>query len=748
MGRAAVLLVDNYDSFTFNLQHLLAAEIGELPTVCHNDEIPFDALRRGEFRALVISPGPGRPERAADFGECRRAILEFDLPVLGVCLGHQGIATAFGGAVEPAPAPVHGEATEIVHEGVPMFAGVPRRFEAVRYHSLVAAEPLPECLEVTARAGDGSVMALAHRSRPIWGVQFHPESIGTAAGAALVRNFVAAAGGDLASGRLDPAPSHAPSARPADPPSPAASPRSIVPSPLPARPAPTWDLVVRKLPSHHDPEAAFEALFAGQANAFWLDDAAGAGRTFIGTSTGPGSELLTQQPGEDRVRVEHEDGSASSVDGSIFDLLRARLKERRVESDLPFDFCGGYVGYFGYGLKRALGSPNRFEAREPDACFIAATRMVAFDERAGEAFVIGVVPPRVPRVGVEAEVDVLCRRLEQVPSQPAPAPSAPPFLPQLAARPDPSPLSSRPLPSRSRPDTEAATGAAKAVIGAGDLDPVDLALDRPAYLEAIAAAQQALLEGESYELCLTNRLRLPVGNADPLAIFARQRALNPAPYGAFLRLGDLTVLSSSPERFLRISPAGEVEARPVKGTRPRGATAAEDERLREELRTSAKDRAENLMIVDLLRNDLSRTCEVGSVVVDELIGLETHPHVHQLVSTIRGTLRDAGDPLACIEACFPGGSMTGAPKLRSMEILDRLEPEPRGIYSGALGYLGLGGGVDLSIVIRTAVLREGVATVGSGGAITVRSDPEEEWREMLLKATPTLRSLAPQRVRS
>ena len=125
---SSVLLVDNYDSFTFNLQHLLAAELGELPTVCHNDEIPFDALRRGEFRALVISPGPGRPERAADFGECRRAILEFDLPVLGVCLGHQGIATAFGGAVEQAPAPVHGEATEIVHEGAPMFAGVPRRF--------------------------------------------------------------------------------------------------------------------------------------------------------------------------------------------------------------------------------------------------------------------------------------------------------------------------------------------------------------------------------------------------------------------------------------------------------------------------------------------------------------------------------------------------------------------------------------------------------------------------------------------
>jgi para-aminobenzoate synthetase len=571
-----------------------------------------------------------------------------------------------------------------------MFAGVARRFEAVRYHSWVVAEPLPDCLEVTARAGDGSVMALAHRSRPIWGVQFHPESIGTPSGAALVRNFVAATGRALAPPRPGASPSP-----PAVHPAPASS------SPRPAGPTHTWNLVVRKLPGRHDPKAAFEALFAGEANAFWLDDAAGGGRTFIGTSTGPGGELLTQEPGEDRVRVEHGDGSASTVDGSTFDLLRRRLRERRVESDLPFDFCGGYVGYFGYGLKRGLGSPNRFEAREPDACFMAATRMVAFDQRAGETFVIGVVPPGVARADVAAEVDGLCARLEQIPP-----------------------------PSRSVAPTE--TGAD---------DPVELALDRTAYLDAIAAAQRALYDGESYELCLTNRLRLPVGDAEPLEVFARQRGLNPAPYGAFLRFGDLAVLSSSPERFLRISPGGEVEARPVKGTRARGATPAEDERLREELRTSIKDRAENLMIVDLLRNDLSRTCEVGSVVVDELIGLETHPHVHQLVSTIRGRLRDERDPLGCVEACFPGGSMTGAPKLRSMEILDRLEPEPRGIYSGALGYLGLGGGVDLSIVIRTAVLREGVATVGSGGAITVRSDPEEEWREMLLKARPILDAL-------
>jgi para-aminobenzoate synthetase len=674
---SSFLLIDNYDSFTFNLQHLLAAELGELPTVCHNDDIPFEALRRGQFGALVISPGPGRPEESDDFGGCRQAILEFDLPILGVCLGHQGIATAFGGAVELAPAPVHGEATEISHDGAATFAGVPRRFEAVRYHSWVVSEPLPDCLEVTARAGDGSVMALAHRTRPVWGVQFHPESIGTPLGATIVRNFVATAGGRLKGPRRRAAP------------------------PPQTCPEPTWDIVVRKLDGFPDPEQAFEAIFGEERNAFWLDDASGAGRTFMGSSEGAGGELLTQEAGEAFVRVDDQDRSTSSLsDGSIFDLLRRRLRERRVESDLPFDFPGGYVGYFGYGLKSSLGSPNRFEASTPDACFMAATQIVAFDHRSSEAFAIVLAPPGLSRREVTAKLDALHQRLERIPRS-----------------------------RRSRPLVE---------VGSWDAGSVDMALDRSQYLEAVATAQRELHAGESYELCLTNRLSLAVGSADPFEIFVRQRDLNPAPYGAFLRFGDLTILSSSPERFLRISPGGEVEARPVKGTRARGAGSEEDEALREELRASAKDRAENLMIVDLLRNDLSRVCEVGSVTVDELFGLETHPHVHQLASTIRGRLRDDRDRLSCVEACFPGGSMTGAPKLRSMQILQRLEPEPRGVYSGALGYLGLGGGIDLNIVIRTAVLCDGVATVGSGGAVTVRSAPEEEWREMLVKAGPIL----------
>jgi para-aminobenzoate synthetase len=201
------------------------------------------------------------------------------------------------------------------------------------------------------------------------------------------------------------------------------------------------------------------------------------------------------------------------------------------------------------------------------------------------------------------------------------------------------------------------------------------------------------------------------------------------------------LLGASPESFLEIGHDRIVRTSPIKGTRPRGADRESDRALRDELRASVKDQAENLMIVDVLRNDLGRVCEVGSVEVERMMEIESFAQVHQLVSTIRGRLASTADAVACVESCFPGGSMTGAPKLRSMAILDELESVARGPYAGAVGCFGLDGTLDLSIVIRSIAVAGGMARVGAGGAVTILSDPETEYEEMRLKARPLLEVL-------
>lgn len=253
---------------------------------------------------------------------------------------------------------------------------------------------------------------------------------------------------------------------------------------------------------------------------------------------------------------------------------------------------------------------------------------------------------------------------------------------------------------------------------------------------------EKIIDGETYEVCLTNMLEAEMEvdtEPDTLGMYLALRADNPTPFGAYLKSREATVLSTSPERFVRITADGRIESKPIKGTRARGATESEDAAIRDELLHSEKDRSENLMIVDLVRHDLGATARLGSVSVDELFGIESYATVHQMVSTVSAVLDREKSPVACVRAAFPPGSMTGAPKLRTMSIIDELETGPRGVYSGGIGYFSLNGAVDLSVVIRTLVVAGGTVRYGVGGAIVALSDPDDEYVETVAKAAPLLR---------
>ncbi|HET9384835.1 MAG TPA: aminodeoxychorismate synthase component I [Gemmatimonadales bacterium] len=264
---------------------------------------------------------------------------------------------------------------------------------------------------------------------------------------------------------------------------------------------------------------------------------------------------------------------------------------------------------------------------------------------------------------------------------------------------------------------------------------------RAEYEAGVSRIREYIAAGDVYQVNLAQRFQAPF-RGSPLALYRRLRARNPAPFGAYLEFAGTVVTSVSPERFLRFDVGTRLaEARPIKGTRPRGATPARDGTLARELLESEKDRAENVMIVDLLRNDLGKVCRPGSVTVPKLFALESHATVHHLVSTVTGVLADDRDAFDLLRAAFPGGSVTGAPKIRAMQIIAQLERAPRGVYCGAIGYVSLTGSMDFNIPIRTVVLRDGMATFHAGAGVVWDSEPAAEYEETLAKARTMMEAL-------
>lgn len=670
-----ILLIDNYDSYTYNLVQYFRQITGFFPIVLKNDACSYEALPLDAVDAVVLSPGPGTPERDEDFGVCRALIERCTLPMLGVCLGHQGIGLAYGARVVPAPECMHGRTSRMEHDGTGLFRGLPSPLEVMRYHSLVLSH-VPEPLVQNGWVGE-IPMAIAHPDRALYGVQFHPESIATPEGMRMLENFVLLARQALH--RMGREEHIGMEVRNPD------APRSKV-SGAPCRQAVEVHLM-GKMPGDIL-ERVVEAH--GEGDLIWLDSNLredGESRYSMVGFAGPASYRLEARAGHKAVRIEN-DGTVVALEDSIFDVLSAVSQRYEKPSglgrELPFHL--GLVGYIGYGMTEETLCKVRHEKCAKDACFRFIDRALVYDHDASVLYAL-----HLPGDG--AWMDELGDIRSSVP------------IPSNAHR----------------------------------IALLFLETSEAEYKDAIRRCQEYIRRGESYEICLTNRLRFTT-DLPPKAYYQTLREMSPAPYSAFMRMGDISIASSSMERFLRLRD-GTVTTKPIKGTLPRGRDAVEDAALAKRLREDDHFRAENYMIVDLLRNDLGKISRPGTVRVTRLLEVERYASLFQLVSTVEAVPEEGVRIGDILRALFPGGSMTGAPKRRTVEIIDALETSARGVYSGVIGYVSTTGDADFSIVIRTAVFRGGQGSIGVGGAILATSDPDSEFQEILLKAKGSLATL-------
>ena len=397
--------------------------------------------------------------------------------------------------------------------------------------------------------------------------------------------------------------------------------------------------------------------------------------------------------------------------GDALEALRGLLAEYAVPfqegAQARFPFLGGAVGFFGYEAG-SWGGPGETvktdETNIPDVYFAVYDRLLCHDHATKQTYasVVG------RGATADAANDSTKRAMQTIREKVA------------AARHESERIKEFPARSSEAPPANA-TGEQQCCF------------DEASYCRAVQTVREHIQAGDIYQACMTQRFQSNLGNRDPWKLYCQLRATNPAPFGCYLQTPEFCVASASPERFLAVDRHGTAESRPIKGTRPRGKTPEQDAALQQELRDSEKDRAENVMIVDLVRNDFGRVCRFGSIDVSALLQIESYATVFQLVSTVRGQLAVPHDALDLVRATFPGGSMTGAPKIEAMKILDRLEPVRRGIYSGGIGYLDYAGSMDLNMVIRSFIIENQIASYHAGGGVVADSDPKAEYQESLDK---------------
>ena len=681
-----ILIIDNYDSFTYNLYQQVAKITNCSPEVFKNDEISYEQIQENEYDCIIISPGPGRPEAKQDFGVCTEILLSYTNPVLGVCLGHQGIGYFSGGNVVHAPEPIHGRLSEIYHDNSGVFEGLPQGFKVVRYHSLVVAEPLPPLLRKSAWTKDGIIMGIEHISKPFWGTQFHPESISTEFGYEIVSKFLSF------TERFDKKKTNS-----------TVSPVAIAIEKCEVKSRDSF-VKYKVIDCSTDSSLIFYNLFKEDKFSFWLDTSKMVGDnsrfSFMGSIEGSYDKVIFFERNGKKLSVLRK-GELSVTIKDLFEYLREELDENATEpiTHFPFNFNGGFVGYFGYELKSELSFTTSHNSDVPDAALIWSSRFLAIDHVENKIYVVAIAKEDDEYKDSEIWVNTTIEKLNELKEIPISKPN------QISDK----------------------------LIFYGSQNYSD-------YIESIKKCVSEIKNGETYEVCLTNQLSIDL-QLNPLDLYLNLRKINPAQYSAFLHFDNFSIVSSSPEQFLKLDRNKMVSTMPIKGTIVRDPDPVKDEINKLLLSKNEKYRAENLMIVDLLRNDLGKVCEIGSVEVPHLMIVETYQTLNHLVSTVVGKLTPQNNIVDLIKAAFPGGSVTGAPKKRTMEIIDKLERIARGPYTGSIGYMSSCRSGEFNIVIRTAVLTNGKITVGCGGAIISLSDAQEEFDEILLKAFPLIKAI-------
>lgn len=673
-----IFMLDNFDSFTYNLYQYFG-ELGEEVVVFRPGEGNISDICDLRPDLIVISPGPCSPNEAAFSLE----VIEYfkqKVPILGICLGHQAIGQVFGANVVRAKTPVHGKVSEISHDGLGVFLDLPNSLKVTRYHSLALEKSsLPEELVITAQTAEGEIMGIRHTHLPIEGVQFHPEAILTESGLKLLENAVKNARVWKSQHKR----------------------------------AEVWQ--VRPLELSLPPHQLMYALQQTD-NPFFLDS----GNQYAGLGTHSylgGFPFLKVCAFKEFMKIEklgqQETEVAFLPQQNALTALDDFLAKFQTPIPSPFPFAGGAVGFFSYDLKNEIEDLSRRQKKElgiPLWTLAWYDGIIVYEHDTEKYWLVacgmkedGECDQELAQVRLDKLEDIIRNFLE-------------------AGSIDKNTIMTENLPLKV------------------PFEAVGKSVPKKQYLKDLQKVIDYIYAGDIYQANLSQMFSLKY-KGDPWDLYFRLRQQNSAPFSAFLPYTDFQILSTSPERFIRINTQGSIETRPIKGTRPRGKTSAEDERLAQELLHSDKDRAELTMIVDLERNDLGRICTYGSVKTKELITLEKYPAVWHLVARIDGRLKSDLKPSQLLRAIFPGGSITGAPKIRAMEIIDEMEPYNRGLYTGSIGYIGFDGAWDLNIVIRTILLKEGFAYVHAGGGIVADSAPEDEYSETIHKAGKLLEVL-------